>query len=115
MKRCICLLLFLGMATLPLSSFARTRTTRVHHARTTKVQESAKARKNIVHLQHGKRVAATRTVLVRGRNGKLHRVVVRRRYYEHFTGDSFAVTDLTADDVTAGEDPIGRRAGTVSR
>ena len=35
---------------------------------------------------------------------------VRHRYYEHFTGDSFAETDITAGDVTAGEDPVVRAA-----
>ena len=117
MKRFIYLLLLVGLASLPLSGFARSRTTRaVHHARSSHVssshvQESASARRKMTHLQHGHRhVAATRTVLVRGRNGKLHRVVVRRRYYEHFTGDSFAETDLTRDDVVAGEDPVVREA-----
>jgi cell division protein FtsI/penicillin-binding protein 2 len=40
----------------------------------------------------------------------MHRVAVRHRYYEHFTGDSFAETDLTAGDVTTGEDPVVRAA-----
>lgn len=35
---------------------------------------------------------------------------MRHRYYERFTANSFATTDLTAGDVTAGEDPIVRRA-----
>ncbi|MGI8772665.1 MAG: penicillin-binding transpeptidase domain-containing protein, partial [Acidobacteriaceae bacterium] len=122
MKRFIYLLLLVGLASLPLSGYARSRTTRaVHHVRSSHVssshvssshvQESASARRKMTHLQHGHRhVAATRTVLVRGRNGKLHRVVVRHRYYEHFTGDSFAETDLTRDDVVAGEDPVVREA-----
>lgn len=123
MKRFIYLLLLVGLASLPLSGFARTRSTRaVHHARSSShlsssrvssshVQESASARRKIAHLQHGRRHATVaRTVLVRGRNGKLHRVVVRHRYYEHFTGDSFAETDLTRDDVVAGEDPVVREA-----
>jgi len=45
------------------------------------------------------------------RNGHLRRaVLVRRRSYEHFVGDSFAETDITAGDVTAGEDPVVRQA-----
>ena len=112
MKRSIYLLLLVGLVSLPFSGFARTRTSRVHHARSSShVQDSASAKRKIVHLQHASgHAAATRTVLVRGRNGKLHRVVVRHRYYEHFTGDSFAVTDLTRDDVVAGEDPVVREA-----
>lgn len=64
------------------------------------------------HRRSGHHAAATvvRTRLVRGRNGKLRRVALRHRYYEHFTGDSFAETDLTQGDVTAGEDPVVRAA-----
>jgi uncharacterized protein (DUF1501 family) len=43
------------------------------------------------HARHKKKhyAAATvvRTRLVRGRDGRMHRVSVRHRYYEHFTGD----------------------------
>ena len=70
--------------------------------------------KKTVHARSTRRVrhSTTRvtTRLVRGRNGKLRRVAVRHRYYEHFTGDSFAETDLTQGDVTAGEDPVVRAA-----
>jgi penicillin-binding protein 2 len=43
----------------------------------------------------------------------LHRAslrVHRHRYYERFTASSFASTDIFADDITAGEDPLVRRA-----
>ena len=59
---------------------------------------------------HYASASAVRTRLVRGRDGKLHRVAVRHRYYEHFTGDSFAETDETQGDITAGEDPVVRAA-----
>ena len=62
---------------------------------------------------HGRRRASTvtRVTYVRSRNGRLRRaVLVRHRYYEHFSGDSFAETDLTASDSTAGEDPVVRQA-----
>jgi cell division protein FtsI/penicillin-binding protein 2 len=66
------------------------------------------------HVRHKKKhqavAAVVRTRLVRGRDGRMHRVAVRHRYYEHFTGDSFAETDLTAGDVIAGEDPVVRAA-----
>jgi penicillin-binding protein 2 len=54
--------------------------------------------------------SAVHSRLVRGRDGKLHRVALRHRYYEHFTGDSFAETDETQGDITAGEDPVVRAA-----
>jgi penicillin-binding protein 2 len=60
--------------------------------------------------KHHAAAAVVRTRLVRGRDGRMHRVAVRRKYYEHFTGDSFAETDLTAGDITAGEDPVVRAA-----
>jgi penicillin-binding protein 2 len=66
------------------------------------------------HVRHKRKHQAVavvvRTRLVRGRDGRMHRVAVRHRYYEHFTGDSFAETDLTAGDVTTGEDPVVRAA-----
>lgn len=77
-------------------------TSTVHHKKTTHVHSS--------HTQHHAGATTVRTRLVRGKDGKLHRVAGRHRYYEHFTGDSFAQTDITAGDVTAGEDPMVRAA-----
>ena len=37
-------------------------------------------------------------------------VLVRHRSYEHFSASSFANSDLTEGDVTAGEDPVVRQA-----
>src|SRR6202012_3730019 len=76
-------------------------TTTVHHRRTARVHSTHRVRRHAA-------VASTR--LVRGRDGKMHRVAVRHRYYEHFTGDSFAETDITSGDITAGEDPVVRAA-----
>jgi penicillin-binding protein 2 len=76
-----------------------TTTTQVHHRKSTHLHSTR-------HVTH----AAATTRLVRGKDGKMHRVAVRHRYYEHFTGDSFAETDITAGDNTAGEDPVVRAA-----
>jgi membrane carboxypeptidase/penicillin-binding protein len=38
------------------------------------------------------------------------RLNVRHHYYERFTASSFAASDIFADDVTTGEDPIVRQA-----
>jgi beta-lactamase class D len=81
---------------------ATTTTTTVHHRKTTHAHAAATTRHHAATVVH--------TRLVRGRDGKLHRVAVRHRYYEHFTGDSYAETDITAGDVTAGEDPVVRAA-----
>ncbi|MCU1313305.1 MAG: putative penicillin-binding protein, partial [Acidobacteriaceae bacterium] len=62
------------------------------------------------HKRHHAAATIVRTRLVRGSDGRMHRVSVRHRYYEHFTGDSFAETDLTAGDVITGEDPVVRAA-----
>jgi len=45
---------------------------------------------------------------VRGRRG--HGVIVGHHFVERFTASSFANADLTAGDVTAGEDPVVRAA-----
>ncbi len=117
MRRIAILLLVLAATLLPNSMYAsRSRVTRTHHAHSLHIQESAHATSRITHLQHHRvtragHASAVRTVLVRGRHGKLRRVVLgRHRYYEHFSGDSFAETDLTQGDMTAGEDPVVREA-----
>lgn len=71
----------------------------VVHARRRVVHHSTVAYRHHGYTRHGHVVLA-------------HRVVHPRyhRYYEHFTADSFATTNLTAGDVTAGEDPVVRQA-----
>jgi penicillin-binding protein 2 len=85
----------LAGAVLPAQAVA---TTTVHHRKTARVHATHKVRHH----------AAVQTRLVRGKDGKLHRV--RHRYYEHFSADSYATTDITAGDTTAGEDPVVRAA-----
>jgi beta-lactamase class D len=89
-----------GLAGAVSSAAATTTTTQAHHRKSTRLHST--------HRVTHHTVATTR--LVRGRDGKLHRVALRRRYYEHFTGDSFAESDITAGDNTAGEDPVVRAA-----
>ncbi|MFP5228400.1 MAG: penicillin-binding transpeptidase domain-containing protein [Acidobacteriota bacterium] len=110
MKRVV-LYLLIALATPMLLSAATTSTAGTthhvrHHAR---VHESAAARHHLATLQHSRRVtrAHLATASVATRRSGIHR---RRRYYERFTASSFATTDLTAGDITAGEDPIVRRA-----
>ena len=65
---------------------------------TRKVNESKRTQAKISRLRHSRRVKYTR---------KSRR---RHRYYERFTANSFATSDLTFGDVTAGEDPVVRQA-----
>ncbi len=45
------------------------------------------------------------------KSGQVRRMVlVHHRSYEHFTASSFADSDITQGDVTAGEDPVVRQA-----
>ncbi len=57
------------------------------------------------------RVATTR--LIRGANGRLVRVAVRHKMTERFYASSFA-DDVTAGDVTDGEDPVVRAAAVAA-
>ncbi|MDQ1452410.1 MAG: penicillin-binding protein 2, partial [Acidobacteriaceae bacterium] len=91
-----------GLAGAVVPAHATTRTTTVHHRRTARVRST--------HSTRHSAATVVRTRLVRGRDGKLHRVGGRHRYYEHFTGDSYAENDITAGDNTAGEDPVVRAA-----
>lgn len=53
----------------------------------------------------------TRKALVAGSKATLRKAVIRKhRYYERFTANSFASTDIFMGDKTAGEDPIVRQA-----
>lgn len=98
---CLSIGVLLGFAGVMPGARAVTTTT-VHHRKSTRVHSS--------HRTRHRATTVVRTRLVRGKDGKLHRVAVRHRYYEHFTGDSFAESDITAGDVTAGEDPVVRAA-----
>ncbi len=85
----------------------------VHHARS-RIHESATARRHMANLEHSHRVSGVHVqsaVYVRTRGGAhLRRASLRHRYYERFTASSFASADLTAGDITAGEDPVVRQA-----
>lgn len=63
-----------------------------------KVSENQRARRKMSKLTRAR--ATTSTTRVRRRH----------RYHERFTASSFAKEDLTADDITTGEDPVVRQA-----
>lgn len=110
MKRVLHFVLIVGLLCLPFT---------YAHAETHKRHAAHKAARVSAHhvvsrgasRGHHRAATVTRVTYVRGRNGRLRRaVLVRHRYYEHFSGNSFAETDLTAGDSTAGEDPVVRQA-----
>ena len=112
LQRTFYLLMMIGLASAALAKPAHARPTRpTRHAHVTRVQESARARRRMTGVRHTRPVAETRMVTVRTRSGRVVRraVLVRHRYYEHFSASSFTDSDITQGDVTAGEDPeIGR-------
>ncbi|HEY0758782.1 MAG TPA: penicillin-binding transpeptidase domain-containing protein [Acidisarcina sp.] len=127
MKRFAYLVLVLGLMVVPATLRAEATTRRpLHHARGP-VHESARVQRRMASLQHSRRAVNAHTrhgrspvhslrttrYLVRGRHGRLLRASysrTRHRYYERFTGSSFTDTDISAGDITAGEDPVVRAA-----
>ena len=108
MKRVV--LFLLTALVVPSLLFAASTTTAHHSARRhSRVHESAAARRHLATLQHSHRVPKAHLTTV---GMTSHRTVrrPRHRYYERFTASSFAHTDLTAGDITAGEDPVVRQA-----
>ncbi len=82
--------------------------TRSHTA--TAAHRTARHRGTVAHrtIRRTTRAHIASATLTRRR---IHRRYYRRhRYYERFTADSFATSDLTAGDVTGGEDPAVRQA-----
>jgi penicillin-binding protein 2 len=110
--RRIAYLLLLGLIALPVSVWAGSTSTTRHSSRRSPVVESSKAKQRMTRLQHGRRAAHLQTASITVRHGRGRRagLRVRHRYYERFTGNSFADGDLTVGDVTGGEDPVVRQA-----
>jgi len=118
MKRILFSLFVVALA-VPALLYGATATTThrtVHHIRG-RVHESAAVHRHIASLQHSERVAgahvrsATLTTVRGAHRAYLRRTRLRHHYYyERFTASSFATTDLTAGDITAGEDPVVRQA-----
>src|ERR1700761_7632300 len=97
MKRFSYLLLVLGLASPSLAKRASASPTHpAHRAHVAHIQESARARRHMAQLRHTTPVASARVVTVRTPSGRLRRtVVVRHRYYKHFSASSFTNSDIT--------------------
>lgn len=98
------------------AAFALDATHTLHHARTAHLIQprravgraatgSAKAPGTHAAVVHGARIAANGAPTIRRA-----RLGVRHHYYERFTASSFAVGNIFAEDLTAGEDPVVRQA-----
>src|ERR1700744_2107814 len=112
MKRIFLFVLAIALAGSTICMAASTTTHHVAHRRKAHLQESASAQRHVVSLQHSRRVVRT-TVVTRRGGAHLRRasLVIRRHGpYERFYASSFSDSDLTAGDVTAGEDPVVRAA-----
>ncbi len=107
MKRVLLPLFLIALAAPSLLCGATTSTAHRTVRRHTRVHESPTARRHLATLQHSERVTGAHLA-----TATLTRVRHRRHHYygERFTASSFANTDLTSGDITAGEDPVVRQA-----
>jgi cell division protein FtsI/penicillin-binding protein 2 len=98
----VVLLLSLVFAAGAIAATVNTRALGTRRSKTPKVSESQRTRRRMSRLARSRATHPRSARLVR----TSHR---RRRYYERFTGNSF-IDDVTAGDVTTGEDPVVRQA-----
>jgi beta-lactamase class D len=84
------------------------------HSKSAKVSESASAQKKMAKSRHSSKTAASRNRSTHTVTKSVSYTTTRyrskkHRYYERFSGNSFAL-DQTEGDITAGEDPVVRAA-----
>ncbi len=99
------LLVVILAGTLLAPAEAATVSNRYSKSKSQSISESSRTKKKISQSRHSRPVAksATRTKKKRTRYAK------KRRYYERFTGNSFA-DNQTQNDIIGGEDPVVRQA-----
>jgi penicillin-binding protein 2 len=108
MKRALFSLFLAALLVEPLLPAATTSTHRpLHHTRA-RVHETVHARRHVAAVRHSRRVAHVQSASLTVTHGR--RRHLRHRYYERFTASSFVTTDVTTGDITAGEDPVVRKA-----
>lgn len=116
--RLSCVLLTnLALAGVAASAYGASTTHSLHHAKGGHLVQPRHAVRHAV-VRGAAKASTTRTVSHTSTRSASGAVTVRRarlgvhrhHYYERFTASSFAVGDIFADDVTAGEDPIVRQA-----
>ena len=82
------------------------------HSKSAKISESASAQKKMAKTRHSSKTAASRNRSTHAVTKASYTVTAtskRHKYYERFSGNSFAL-DQTEGDITAGEDPVVRAA-----
>jgi penicillin-binding protein 2 len=89
------------------STTSTTTTHRTHHR--ARVHESAATRRRLATQHHSERVTHAHVVQASYTRTRYYRHT-RHRYYERFTASSFASSDISAGDITTGEDPVVRQA-----
>jgi cell division protein FtsI/penicillin-binding protein 2 len=85
---------------------AATVSNRYSKSKSQTITESARTKKKLSQSRHSRPVATSATKRTKGR---VKRARYRHRYYEHFTGNSYA-ENQTLGDVIAGEDQVVRQA-----
>lgn len=98
-------LVVLLAAVLCLPAGAATVSNRYSKSKSQTITETTRTRKKISSSRHSRPLAK----VAGKRRGKRVRVSKRKRYYEHFTGNSYA-DNQTQNDIIAGEDPVVRQA-----
>jgi penicillin-binding protein 2 len=118
MRHPVLSLVVAALATQPLLFAVSTSSTTHHtvHRARARLHEASVSHRHAGTTLHsvrtsGAHVTSATLTTRRGAHGAYyHHAVVRHRYYERFTASSFASTDLTTSDITAGEDPVVRQA-----
>src|SRR4051812_47476088 len=82
---------------------AATVSNRYSKSKSQSITESSRTKKKLTQSRHSRPVAKTSVKKKRSRYAR------KRRYYEHFTGNSFA-DNQTQNDIISGEDPVVRQA-----
>lgn len=91
-------------AVLLMPAEAATVSNRYSKSKSQSISESSRTKKKLSQSRHSRPVAKSAT-----KRKKSRRSVRKRRYYEHFTGNSYA-DNQTQNDIISGEDPIVRQA-----
>lgn len=119
MKVSVVTLFVAALAAPPLVFAASTTSTTTHHSvhhTRARLHETTAVHHRVLPVHHAAVAtsahmrSATLTAVHGVAHPHLRHAVLHHRYYERFTASSFADGDLTMGDVTAGEDPVVRRA-----
>lgn len=100
------LLVVILAVTFLLPAEAATVSNRYSKSRSQNITESSRTKRKLSASRHSRPVARVAT---KRKKKRVMRVSRKRRYYEHFTGNSYA-DNQTQNDIISGEDPVVRQA-----